>query len=210
MADPDAGDGLLTVLEYLRKNNIYTAETGQALDIQPLRELAAASQDGGGRMVVYRRDPGSSPVSFANAVVSCSLARSPSWASKRASSLVTGGTEIPSSRSDGVWRRNHGCAVRRNPMKVVNNSKALQGVNTSKGVVYLRPGELKDVDFTKEGLEQARRLPFLALRGDKDDKAAADNERDELKKKADALGIDHAKNISTDKLKELVDAKLAE
>ena len=94
-------------------------------------------------------------------------------------------------------------------MKVVNNSKALQGVNTSKGVVYLRPGELKDVDFTKEGLEQARRLPFLALRGDKDDKAAADNERDELKKKADALGIDYAKNISTDKLKEVVDAKLA-
>jgi len=45
------------VLEYLRKNNVYTAETGQALDIQPLRELATASQDGGGRMVVYRRDP---------------------------------------------------------------------------------------------------------------------------------------------------------
>ncbi|TWB61686.1 hypothetical protein FBZ98_1011031 [Rhizobium sp. ERR 922] len=52
-----AGDGTLTVLEYLRKNNIYTAETGQPLDIQPLRELATASQDGGGRMVVYRRDP---------------------------------------------------------------------------------------------------------------------------------------------------------
>jgi major capsid protein len=210
MADPDAGDGLLTVLEYLRKNNIYTAETGQALDIQPLRELAAASQDGGGRMVVYRRDPGSSPVSSAHAS-SCPAAspevhhglrnghhRSYRWDGN------------PSSRSDGAWRRNHGCAVRRNPMKVVNNSKALQGVNTSKGVVYLRPGELKDVDFTKEGLEQARRLPFLALRGDKDDKAAADNERDELKKQADELGIEYAKNIPADKLKELVDAKLAE
>ncbi len=51
------GDGTMTVLEYLRKNNVYTAETGQPLDIQPLRELATASQDGGGRMVVYRRDP---------------------------------------------------------------------------------------------------------------------------------------------------------
>ncbi|MCM2293041.1 DUF2184 domain-containing protein [Allorhizobium sp. BGMRC 0089] len=51
------GDGTVTVLEYLRKNNVYTAETGQPLDIQPLRELATASQDGGGRMVVYRRDP---------------------------------------------------------------------------------------------------------------------------------------------------------
>lgn len=51
-----AGEGLLTLLEYLRRNNVYTAETGQQLDIQPLRELANASQDGGGRMVVYRRD----------------------------------------------------------------------------------------------------------------------------------------------------------
>ena len=52
-----AGDGMMTLLEYLRKNNIYTAETGQALDIQPIRELATASQDGGGRMIAYRRDP---------------------------------------------------------------------------------------------------------------------------------------------------------
>jgi len=51
-----AGDGYATVLEYIRKNNIYTAETGQALNIYPVRELATASQDGGGRMVAYRRD----------------------------------------------------------------------------------------------------------------------------------------------------------
>lgn len=52
-----SGNGTLTIIEFLRKNNVYTAETGQALDIAPLRELATASQDGGGRMVVYRRDP---------------------------------------------------------------------------------------------------------------------------------------------------------
>lgn len=52
-----AGDGMITVLEYLRRNNVYTAETGQPLDIMPLRELATASNDGGGRMVAYRRDP---------------------------------------------------------------------------------------------------------------------------------------------------------
>ncbi|TKT79982.1 DUF2184 domain-containing protein [Aquamicrobium sp. LC103] len=52
-----AGDGVLNLLDYLRKNNVYTAETGQQLDIRPLRELASASQDGGGRMMVYRRDP---------------------------------------------------------------------------------------------------------------------------------------------------------
>lgn len=52
-----AGDGMMTVLEYIRKNNIYTAETGQPLDIAPLRDLATASQDGGGRLIAYRRDP---------------------------------------------------------------------------------------------------------------------------------------------------------
>lgn len=51
-----SGDGLLTVLEYIRKNNIYTAETNQPLNIYPVRELATASQDGGGRMVAYRKD----------------------------------------------------------------------------------------------------------------------------------------------------------
>lgn len=51
-----AGDGMMTLLEYIRRNNVYTAETGQPLDIQPIRELATASQDGGGRMIAYRRD----------------------------------------------------------------------------------------------------------------------------------------------------------
>lgn len=51
-----AGDGFATVLEYIKKNNIYTAETDQPLNIYPVRELANASQDGGGRMVAYRRD----------------------------------------------------------------------------------------------------------------------------------------------------------
>lgn len=46
-----------TLLDYIKKNNIYTAETGQPLDILPLRDLATASPDGGGRAVFYRRDP---------------------------------------------------------------------------------------------------------------------------------------------------------
>lgn len=52
-----SGDGLLTLLEFVRRNNTYTATTGQPLDIQPLRELATASPDGGGRLVAYRKDP---------------------------------------------------------------------------------------------------------------------------------------------------------
>ncbi len=51
------GDGTLNVLDYIRKNNIYTAETGLPLDIAPLRDLATASNDGGGRLIAYRKDP---------------------------------------------------------------------------------------------------------------------------------------------------------
>lgn len=51
-----AGDGTMSLLDFIRKNNIYTAETGQQLSIIPVRELATASPDGGGRMVAYRRD----------------------------------------------------------------------------------------------------------------------------------------------------------
>ena len=52
-----AGDGLISILQYIENNNIYTAETKQPLDIGTLRDLATASQDGGGRMVAYRKDP---------------------------------------------------------------------------------------------------------------------------------------------------------
>lgn len=52
----DSG-GTMSMLDYIRRNNIYTAETGQPLDIAPLRDLATASQDGGGRLVAYRKDP---------------------------------------------------------------------------------------------------------------------------------------------------------
>lgn len=53
--DGEGGDAI-TALEYIRRNNIYTAETGQPLDIAPLRELATASPDGGGRLIAYRKD----------------------------------------------------------------------------------------------------------------------------------------------------------
>jgi hypothetical protein len=47
-----------TILEYVRKNNIYTAETNNALDIAPLRDLADIPNGGdGGRAIYYRKDP---------------------------------------------------------------------------------------------------------------------------------------------------------
>lgn len=41
-------------------------------------------------------------------------------------------------------------------------------------------------------------------------KAADEPDRDELKKQADELGIEYPSNVKTAKLKELIDAKLAE
>lgn len=50
-------DGVLTLMEYVRRNNVYTATTGQPLDIQPLRETADAGDSSTGRMIAYRKDP---------------------------------------------------------------------------------------------------------------------------------------------------------
>lgn len=51
------GDGVLTLMEFVRKNNVYTATTGQELDIQPLLETAYAGDSGTGRLIAYRKDP---------------------------------------------------------------------------------------------------------------------------------------------------------
>lgn len=47
------GDSM-TILAFLRQNNIYTAETNQPLDIQSIPELGTAGTGGNGRMVAYR------------------------------------------------------------------------------------------------------------------------------------------------------------
>ena len=51
------GDTQMTVLNYIRQNNVYTNITGNPLTIRAVRGLEDAADDGSGRMVVYRRDP---------------------------------------------------------------------------------------------------------------------------------------------------------
>lgn len=46
-------------------------------------------------------------------------------------------------------------------MKITNISKALQGVHTKSGRVFIRPGETKDLELTDAGMKQARRLKGL-------------------------------------------------
>lgn len=47
----------MTILAYIRANNVYSAETGQALTIRALRGLSTADPGGDGRAVLYRRAP---------------------------------------------------------------------------------------------------------------------------------------------------------
>lgn len=47
----------LTILEWIRRNNVYTAQTGQQLSIRGVRELDTAGVSGTARMVAYRYDP---------------------------------------------------------------------------------------------------------------------------------------------------------
>jgi hypothetical protein len=47
----------MTILEYLRRNNTYTAITGAPLTIRAVRGLETAGAGASARMVAYRRDP---------------------------------------------------------------------------------------------------------------------------------------------------------
>jgi hypothetical protein len=46
-----------TILQYLQKNNAYTARTGRPLMVKALRVLDTAGTGGSTRMIAYRRDP---------------------------------------------------------------------------------------------------------------------------------------------------------
>lgn len=51
------GDTGMTILEFLRKNNTYTAMTGQQLTIRAVRGLETAGAGGSSRVIAYRRNP---------------------------------------------------------------------------------------------------------------------------------------------------------
>jgi hypothetical protein len=51
------GDTNLTILEFLRQNNVYTATTGQPLVIRGVRGLEEIGAGSSARMVAYRRSP---------------------------------------------------------------------------------------------------------------------------------------------------------
>lgn len=121
-------------------------------------------------------------------------------------------------------------------MTITNNSRALQGVHSADGLVFIDAGQTRTVDVAESYVDRVKALPFLGIEGVARDFTAAPNlpppavgpldhdgdgqpggaapndppsERDDLKKQADELGIEYAKNIPTEKLKTLIDEKLA-
>lgn len=96
-------------------------------------------------------------------------------------------------------------------MKITNTQTGPRGVNSLTGSVIVEPGQTVDIDVSDAELKVAKATGWFKIDGTAAPKSDEEpSERDELKKQADELGIEYAKNIPTDKLKELVDAKLAE
>lgn len=82
---------------------------------------------------------------------------------------------------------------------------------TARGI-YGKDGEVAvgtTLDVKEEPTAWAGRYRVVSDETGKDPVTNNPTERDELKKQADELGLEYARNISTEKLKELIDAKLA-
>lgn len=57
LATTRLGDTSMTILQFVKENNTYTAMTGQALTIRALRDLSTAGAGNAQRMITYRRNP---------------------------------------------------------------------------------------------------------------------------------------------------------
>lgn len=91
-------------------------------------------------------------------------------------------------------------------MKVTNNSKAPQGLRTATGVIFLLPGQTRDVELSEDGHKQASRLGFLKVSGAAPKAAEPEGDKEALIAKLKALGVEAGKNSSVKTLQE----KLAE
>ncbi|HEK1684103.1 TPA: hypothetical protein SMR42_000408 [Pseudomonas putida] len=87
-------------------------------------------------------------------------------------------------------------------MKVTNNSKAPQGVHTPTGVVFVGPGESREVELTEQGHKLASRLGFLKLSGSALKATEPEGDKEVLFAKLKALGIEAGKNSSLKTLQE--------
>lgn len=94
-------------------------------------------------------------------------------------------------------------------MKITNTEPGLRGVNTTTGHRWIEPKQTIEADLSPAEHAIAYATGWFEM----PEPAGTDDgglDRDALKTQADDLGIEYARNITTPKLKELIDAKLAE
>ena len=76
--------------------------------------------------------------------------------------------------------------------------------------IYGKSGEIEvGTELTVQSEPKGWEGRYQVIEGDAAGKTEVIN-RDELKKQADELSIEYARNVSNEKLQELIDAKLAE
>lgn len=93
-------------------------------------------------------------------------------------------------------------------MKVTNNSKAPQGVHTATGVVFVGPGESREVELTEQGHKLASRLTFLQVSGAAPKAAESEGDKEALLAKLKALGVEVGGNAKLETLqKRLAEAE---
>jgi hypothetical protein len=85
-----------------------------------------------------------------------------------------------------------------------------KGVNTIGGIVYLESGEQLDLEIVDAEHRAAYSTGWFEMPEPTVSDADGGSDREDLKAQADELGITYARNIPTAKLKEAIDAKLAE
>lgn len=88
--------------------------------------------------------------------------------------------------------------------RIVNNTHRTKAFKVHGGTEDVLPGKERTINLSVELTDEF--VASQARTGVKIEAVAdAPSERDELKAKADVLGLDYPKNIPTDKLKELVE-----
>ena len=94
-------------------------------------------------------------------------------------------------------------------MKVTNTQPGPRGINTVNGPVLVEPGQSVEVEVLESELKVSKGTGWFEFDGEAT-KEPEKLDREDLKKQADELGIEYARNATNEKLKELIDAKLAE
>lgn len=102
-----AGDGAMTVLDFLRTKNSYTAMTGQPFTVKPLLELGTADPGGDGRAVLYTNTRNVVRFHLPLPFMFLPVFQKNSMQWEQVGIVRTGGTEVRTPKAmiylDGVW-----------------------------------------------------------------------------------------------------------